>query len=97
MMAGVPVSLFDSMPEYCPFDHRLGPGHVVRGWLPCICDGTLSGRGEKGHLWILCRAFEAHGRKTFYYEPPHVDGAALRAGGLILEGGAGLWCSYPRV
>jgi hypothetical protein len=95
MMAGVPVSLFGFMPYHNPYGHRLGPGRVVRSWLPCICEGTLRGRGDKGHLWILCRTYEDAGQKTWYYEPPHIDGAARREGGLILEAGAGLGVSYP--
>jgi hypothetical protein len=95
MMSSMPVRLFDSAPEYCPYDHRLGPGKVVRGWLPCICDGALGGRPGNGHLWILCRTCEDAGQKTWYYEPPHLDQAGRREGGLILEAGAGLWVSYP--
>lgn len=95
MMAGVPVPLFETHPEFCPYDHRLGPGRMVRGWLPCICEGALPGRGQ-GHLWVKCRTCEDAGRTTFYYEGPHVDGPSTQPGGLILEAGAGLWCSYTR-
>jgi hypothetical protein len=38
MTEDVPVNLFDSRPNCCPYDHRLGPGRVVHGWLACICE-----------------------------------------------------------
>jgi hypothetical protein len=75
MPQGVP--LFDDYPGHCPYGHPLrGHGTVTRGWMPCGCSEVARAREKRrqgwGHLWIKCRGCEAEGRRTFYYEPPHV-------------------------
>jgi hypothetical protein len=95
MMGTMPVSLFESMPEYCPYDHLLGPGRVVRGWQPCGCGPALRPGASRGHLWIKCRTCEEHGHRTLYYEPPHDGAEARHADALTWDAGAGQWLSVP--
>lgn len=95
MMSCMPVSLFDYLPEYCPYDHLLGAGRVVRGWQPCGCRPALAGRAGRGHLWIKCRACEEHGHRTLYYEPPHAGPETRRPGALVWQAGSGQWVSIP--
>jgi hypothetical protein len=71
----MPVPLFASRPDRCPFGHSLTAGAPQRiGWKPCLCaaarEGAALGVGM-GHLWIWCIACDDEGREAMFYEPPH--------------------------
>jgi hypothetical protein len=68
------VPLFERQPGFCPFGHLLGPGWILVGWSPCICQAAkeAAGRGRGlGHARLHCLACETEGRTATYYEPPH--------------------------
>jgi hypothetical protein len=71
----MPVPLFASKPQRCPFGHSLARGKPQQvGWTPCICaparEAAGNGRGM-GHLWVACGACDDEHRETICYEPPH--------------------------
>jgi hypothetical protein len=71
----MPVPLFASRPDICPFGHSLARGMPQQvGWKPCICgparEAAEEGRGM-GHLMITCGTCHQDRRESVFYEPPH--------------------------
>ena len=66
----------ENRPSYCRYGHRLGPGRILAGWMPCDCRRAIeaAGRGRgMGHIWRKCLGHGELGRETFLYDPPHVE------------------------
>lgn len=55
--------LVETPPIMCATGHRLRPGRLLIGWLPCSC---AAGRG--GHRTWQCKVCD-----STTYEPPHRD------------------------
>lgn len=74
--AFMPVPLFESMPEDCPFGHKLWPGMAQVSWKPCLCaparEASELGRGM-GHVCVSCNTCHEQLLSTVFYEPPHSD------------------------
>jgi hypothetical protein len=52
-------------PDHCPNGHRLGPGRVLVGWLPCHCARDPNRLGYR--TWT-CQTCDAT-----IYAPEHTD------------------------
>jgi hypothetical protein len=63
-LTGRGLELAEVAPSHCPNGHRLGPGQVLIGTLPCWCAGAA------GHRTYWCRDCQA-----VIFDPPHNLGA----------------------
>jgi hypothetical protein len=65
MLALVTEPVVEPSPDRCPVGHRLGPGQVLIGWMPCDCARE---REPWGHRTWTCRRCD-----TTIYAPPHAS------------------------